>query len=248
MRLKLLACKVLYREISFLTANSDVFVDVTYMRQGLHDTPTLLNKALQEEIDKIDNNEDLHTAHKEFCGREFDAILLGYGLCSNGIVGLSSKKYPIIVPRAHDCITLFLGSKQKYEDYFAKHSATYWYTSGWIENDATPSEEAEKAQYLAYCEQYGEENAQFLVDYAVMPHYERCTYINWPELPFPKFKEYTKDAAEFFGWNFDLMEGDSSLLRNFLTGKWNDEDFLIVPPNKKISLCYDNANVGITCE
>ncbi len=52
---------------------------------------------LQEEINKIDATEDLHTSYPPY-DLPFDGILIGYGLCSNGVVGLSSQKYPLIMP------------------------------------------------------------------------------------------------------------------------------------------------------
>ena len=44
---------------------------------------------------------------------KYEAILLGYGLCSNGLVGLTARSIPLVIP-VHDCITLFLGSKEQY--------------------------------------------------------------------------------------------------------------------------------------
>lgn len=238
MRLKMIACKALYRELSLLTAKCGNFVDMTYMRQGLHDTPVLLAQALQEEIDKIDAGEDLHTYHSYYSSRDFDAILLGYGLCSNGTVGLSSKRYPLVVPRAHDCITLFLGSKEKYREYFDRHSGTYWYNASWIENGGTPSEETEKDMLRVYAEKYGEENAEFLLYTELTGNYNRCAYVKWKELPFPQYEEYTRRAAEHYGWEFDCVEGDARLMEEFLSGNWRNEDFLVVPPGKKIAADY----------
>ena len=106
MRYKVIACKALFREFSLLASQTQTILDITYMRQGLHDTPDLLRRALQEEIDKVDENADMHS-NEQRPGRTFDAILLGYGLCSNGVAGLSSKKYPLVVPRSDDCIVLF---------------------------------------------------------------------------------------------------------------------------------------------
>ena len=85
MRLKVIACKVLFREISLLAAHNPNFVDITWMRQGYHQTPDLLRKTVQEQIDRIDAGDDPCTCNNGM--GEFDAILIGYGLCSNGIAG-----------------------------------------------------------------------------------------------------------------------------------------------------------------
>ena len=105
-RLKVLACKVLYREISLLTSLCENFIDVTYLQQGLHDTPDILRKTLQDEIDRIDAGKDIYSCRKRE-NKDFDAILLACGLCSNAICGLGSKKYKLVLPRAHDCITVY---------------------------------------------------------------------------------------------------------------------------------------------
>ncbi len=110
MRLKILACKVLYRELSYLSALCPNLLDVTYMRQGLHNTPESLRSELQKEIDAIDLDQDIHTGTEDSCG-PIDAILLAYGLCSNGVCGLSSKKYPLVVPALTTVTHCFLAQK-----------------------------------------------------------------------------------------------------------------------------------------
>lgn len=242
LRLKILACKALYREISLLTAQCGNFIDATYLRQGLHDTPQLLQKALQSEIDSIDAGEDVHSYNPRF-RKDFDAILLGYGLCSNGVVGLSSKKYTLVVPRTDDCIALLLGSYKKYREYFDMHSGTYWYTPSWIENAYTPSHEMEQAKFAEYSEKYGEDNARYLMENELMlNNYSRAAYIAWEELPFPEYEEYTRRAAKYYGWDYDKVKGEVSLLKDFVNGNW-DERFLVVKPGEKIAADYEGSVV-----
>lgn len=248
MRLKLIACKALYREVSLITATCEHFVDVTYVRQGLHNTPALLAAALQEEIDRIDAGEDLHTFRSENVRREFDAILLGYGLCSNGTAGLRSQKHTLVIPRCHDCITLFLGSQEKYLDYFNAHSGTYWYNASWIENALTPSKQTNREMFDYYAEKYGEENAEFLVMTELTANYNRCAYVRWDELPFPAHEAYTRDAAEDNGWDFDMVQGDSRYLRDFLSGNWDEKRFLVVPPGRKTAAEYTGKIIGLEAE
>ncbi|MBL7154868.1 MAG: DUF1638 domain-containing protein, partial [Phycisphaerae bacterium] len=87
------------REAYFCAARSKNLVDIRLMEQGLHDEPDRLRSEVQKALETT----------TDIQGRPFKATLLGYGLCSNGIVGLSAK-IPIVVPRGHDCITLLLGS------------------------------------------------------------------------------------------------------------------------------------------
>ena len=103
MRLQFIVCKVLQREAYLCAARSANVVDVVLMPQGLHNEPDELRRRVQEELNRITDVQD----------RPYDASLLGYGLCSNGIVGIEAK-IPTVVPRGHDCITLLLGSKERY--------------------------------------------------------------------------------------------------------------------------------------
>lgn len=231
MRYKVLACKALFREISCVAAKIDTVLDVTYMRRGLHDTPDLLREALQKEIDLIDDNTDLHSNVQE-CGDDFDAILLGYGLCSNGIADISSKKYPLVVPRCDDCIALFIGDYAKYKRFFDEHPGTYWYNASWIESSLTPSESSHQKKLEEYTLKYGHDNALYIMETEnVVKNYNTAAYVRWDELDFPQYEQYTKDAAKFLGWEYKKVEGNSTWLKDFLTGK-HDERFAIAQPGE----------------
>ena len=49
MRLKLIACKALSRELSYLSALTDNNIDTTFIRQGYHNAPDVLRRNLQQE-------------------------------------------------------------------------------------------------------------------------------------------------------------------------------------------------------
>ncbi|MGI5849563.1 MAG: DUF1638 domain-containing protein [Christensenellales bacterium] len=245
MRYKVLACKALFREISQIAAQIDTVLDVTYLRQELHDTPDILRKTLQNEIDLIDNEADMHTNRLRF-GKDFDAILLGYGLCSNGIAGLSSKKYPLVVPRADDCIALFLGSYQKYKEFFDMHPGTYWYNASWIENAYTPSEANQNALIKEYTEKYGYDNAMYILETeSTVKNYNMAAYIEWKELNFPSYEQYTKQAAKYYGWQYEKVKGDSGWLKDFLTGN-HDQRFVVAMPGKQLTQDY-TGKIITTC-
>ena len=250
MRLKVIACKVLFRELSLLAATSDNIIDVTYMRQGFHDEPEVLRERVQHEIDKIDNEDDWYSyTNKHYDKRDsFDAILLGYALCSNGIVGLSSKKYPLVVPKAHDCIALLLGSKEKYKEYFDTHKGIYWYSGGWLDQTPMPGKERFEMIRQQYVEKYGEENADYLMEMEQnwMNEYERCTFIDWPQFNNVAYKEYTKSCADYLKWQYDEIMGSSDLLENFIEGNWDDNRFIVVPPGKTIAPSYNEDVIKLT--
>ncbi|MGI6169557.1 MAG: DUF1638 domain-containing protein [Christensenellales bacterium] len=240
MRLKLIACKVFYREISLLTATCKHFIDVTYLQQGLHDTPKKLNQALQNEIVRIDQGDDIYSTPDRH-GQDFDAILIGYGLCSNGVVGLFSEKYRLVIPRIDDCIGLFLGSREHYKQAFDANPGTYWYTPSWIECAYTPSIRNIELKREKYVEMYGEENADYLIENEFSTdNYSTAAYIKWEGLDFPEYEEYTRQAAADMGWNYLDFLGKDYFLRDFIQGKW-DERFLVVPPGSEVKAEYDGS-------
>ena len=234
MRLQFITCKVLQREAYFCAARSKNVVDVVLMEQGLHDEPQRLHAEVQK---ALDNTCDVQ-------GRPYDASLLGYGLCSNGIVGLSAK-IPVVVPRGHDCITLLLGSKDRYQQYFDSHRGVYWYSPGWIESGKQPSKERYETLLREYKSKYGDDNAQYLmeVEQAWIKEYNWATYIDWNLVESSEYRDYTKRCAEFLNWNYDELQGDPGLMQKFVDGRWDDAEFLVIKPGQQIK--EDLTNAGI---
>ena len=143
------------------------------------------------------------------------------------------------MPKVDDCISLFLGSYSKYREEHKKNHGTYWYTPSWIENTSMPSEQCNKAMHKEYVKLYGEDNADFLLETMLsIKNYSRAGYIEWDELPFPKYEEYTRKAAEYYGWTFEKIKGDKNFVKDLIDGNW-DERFLIVKPNERIVADYD---------
>jgi len=214
------------REAYFCAARSSNVVDVVLMEQGLHDEPEKLRREVQK---ALDNTCDIQ-------GRPYDSSLLGYGLCSNGIVGLSAK-IPIVAPRGHDCITLLLGSKDKYQEYFDSHRGVYWYSPGWIESGEQPSEERYEKMLKEYKKKYGDDNAQYLmeVEQNWIKEYGWATYIDWGLADSDENKNYTKRCAEFLHWNYDELKGSPVLMQKLVDGDWHNSEFLVVKPGWKIS-------------
>lgn len=245
LRLKVIACDVLNREVSYLGSLSQCYVDTTFLHQGLHNTPDKLRSMLQEEIDKVNEGFPYNYFNTV---PHYDYIVLGYGLCSNGIAGITSEKIPLVIPRGHDCITLLLGSKEHYKEYFEQNPGTYWYTIGWTERSCQPGEDRYNRLFRDYVERYGEENAEFLMsmEQSWFTDYKNAAYINWGCLKTSAFcKEYTKKSAEFLNWTYSELEGDESLMKRLLNGEFNEDEVLIVPPGRKVAPSYNDEIIKI---
>ncbi len=101
MRLKCIGCEVLARPLYLSAAYSPHTVDIEMLRYGLHQQSNDLRTRLQTAIDAAE-------------GKGYDAVVLAYGLCGKSTEGLRARSIPLVLPRAHDCITIFLGSRQRY--------------------------------------------------------------------------------------------------------------------------------------
>ena len=175
---------------------------------------------------------------------EFDAILIGYGLCSNGIENIVARQTPLVVMRGHDCITFLLGSKERYKEYFDAHPGTYWYSPGWIEDHVPPGKERYQLIYNDYVAKYGEDNAQYLMEMeqSWFKQYTNAAYVGLFG-DYQAYKDFTKQCAEWLGWGYDELQGDPSLAKRFVEGQWDSEDFLLVPPGHRIRASHDERVV-----
>lgn len=236
MVLHLIACQVFYREVSFLASQSRHITSVSWMPQGMHDAPDLLRRSLQCEIDRLDLAlEGGSLRHKP------DYLLLCYGLCSNGVAGLSSRNFPLVIPRTDDCIGIFLGSQERYLKVFSEHPGTYWLNNGWLEAAVLPGSRNPEQQRRIYAEQYGEENAGFLLEQqaAWVKRYSTCGYITSQVYDRASYREEARSIARQNHWDFLEIPGDIALLSRLLDGVFRQEEVLLCPPGKTVTQSYD---------
>lgn len=240
MRLAMIACEVMTREVSALVAESSNIISVRWLKQGLHDTPALLNAMLQDKLREIEaQNESLPAE------RKYDAILLGYGLCSNGVVGIGSDVLPLVVPRCDDCIALFLGSQKRYLELFHAYSGIYWYTPGWIDMAFTPSLDSYRRQLKEYTALYGEDNARYLVEEenSWIKNYRYAFYIKSPAYHRDSYSRYCREAAAHLGWEYQEVPGSMDYFSALLSGDWKEERFLVCPPGYRLEATYDERKL-----
>lgn len=233
MRLKLIGCGVLLRELSDAIVRSPHLIDATYLTTGLHDTGAkLMREGIQEAIDASE-------------GQGYDAVVLGYALCGTGLAGVRARTIPVAIPRAHDCIALLMGSREKYKEYFNANPGTYYRSIGWVERQDQLTEQVagigldDNLQKLI--EKYGEDSGRFLYEEmsGYKKNYSRLTFIRTGLEVDDSFRQRAQAEAAEKGWKFEEFDGSTSLFRRLLSGDWNEE-FLVLQPGQQIVSSNDD--------
>ncbi len=235
-----LTCEALARPVYAAAATSPHTVTVQLFKQGLHNRPKGLRVTLQDQIDAIEPG-------------SCDAILLAYGMCGTATVGLAARHAPLVLPRAHDCITLYLGSRERYNAEFLSHPGTYWYSVDYMERQEPGASIAlgaaniadEEEQYEQYVQKYGQETADALMEEirSWSRHYTRSAFIDLELNDGGVYAERAEAKAAKEGWRFERMTGDTRLMRMLVHGEWAEEEFLVVPAGQAIAQSYKESIV-----
>ena len=149
-----------YRDVS-LAANGRYLEALAVV-----DDPSAALKQLNQITRKnlINLREKLQAAIDEISASgRCDRIIIGYGICGRGTVGIQSRDIPLAIPKVHDCIAFFLGGDAAYRREFKKYPGTYYISGGWYEEKTEPISQqkqsayygSEKLNYKELAEKYG---------------------------------------------------------------------------------------------
>jgi hypothetical protein len=209
-RTKIIACATVIEEMLPILPPNMAYEVLDF---GLHLKPQGLKQILQQTID--------------FNSKDFDTLILGYGLCSMAIVGLAARDCTVVVPRVDDCIAIFLGSKDAYTKQAKKEPGTYYLTKGWIEVSDTPFEEHKRL-----VEKYGQKQADRIMG-LMLKNYKRLAYIDTGQKDQDRYRSYAQLTAKKFNLRFEEIAGSDALVRKLIFGPWDDE-ILVAHPGRTI--------------
>jgi len=215
-----LSCKV-FQGMFEKNIPDDLRITIDFLEYGLHAVPKNLNRAVQEAIDKIEQP---------------SLILLGYGLCGNGLHNIRSGKHTLVIPKADDCIAILMGSREKHLQMFSENPGTYYLTKGWLEAGSDPLGEYERA--LA---KYGKETADWVMTQQYR-HYKRLIFIAHKQEDLDKYRPRALQVAEYcqqWGMEYQEMLGSENLLRQLAeiaaAPDQISDQFLVIPPGETLT-------------
>lgn len=240
MKYKLISCDVLTREVAYCIARTAHTISPVFTAKGDHNVPGRLRERIQAYIDAVETEEE-----------KYDAVLLGYGLCGNATMGLQARSLPLVITRAHDCTTLFLGSKSLFKDHFADNPSQSWASIGYSERGSRLVSDSRTRMGMGMSQNweelveiYGEENAEYILE-TLQPNHgsSDLLFLDVPETRVEEVKQRILKEAEDSGLAFRELTGSIRLIEGLLAGNWSEDDYLVIPPGHQINAIYDLEEV-----
>lgn len=205
---KIISCAIFKPYIEQLHFNKDNY-NITYLSIHQHNQPKKLALQLQKEIDN---------------SKDFDKIIILYGLCGGALLSLKARSVPLVIIRVHDCMSVLLGSKTAYEELTQNDKSISWSCYSLKEenfiNDNTANWEL----------LYDKETVIYLKS-VLIP--QTTLYIS---LKLSQEQSYLQTEDNIIEGNLDFLE-DIVLLRS--------KELLYVYENQKIKQTLDNHVIEV---
>jgi hypothetical protein len=217
-RVVIIACRALEELIRSVLPDT---LPMTFMGYELHQRPREMAPALQARIDALP---------------EPSIVLLGYGLCGNGMVGVRAGAHVLIIPRTHDCIAIFLGSFRAHAERFRQDPRTFYLTKGWLESGDGPLYD-----YQTYAREYGEDSADYLID-TMYPPLSPDLLCRLSDAELEQYRAQALEVAEFcrkrWGMVYEEVRGTDRLVRELAAtpSKFDsgNEEFVVIRPGGEV--------------
>jgi hypothetical protein len=238
----ILACETLKPEYELVAGELGIELPVYWIESGKHDYPDRLREAVAGALSDIPP--------------EYGIVLLLFGFCGNAMVGIESGARTLVMPKAADCIPIFLGSQKRRDGYGARR---YFYTRGYYD-----AEKNTASDHNEMVKKYGYENA-CLVTREMLKHYEHLSIVDTGAFDIAYVADGIAELSAVTGIPVDVIGGDLRLIRLLIEGAarhagdavagagaagagadtgaadtsaaaWPSEDFYVFPPGTEITL------------
>ena len=158
MRIGVVACDMIKRELEKVLPNYPEVSEIIWLESALHVYPERMKQTIIERINEI----------KE----KVDVIFLGYGYCQS-LKGIEDElDIPVILPQYDDCLAILL-TPERYAAEKKKEVGTWFMTPGWAEIGA---ELVVKELHLERAMKYGKD--PMVLAKRLFTHYRRGLYID----------------------------------------------------------------------
>lgn len=233
MNIAVIACEVMRYELEMICVGMEKAPRLYFLRQGLHDTPKRLKEELQAKIDDVEGSEPGLTH-----------LVLGYGLCGQGLTGIQAQRCELVVPRVHDCIPLLLGSVEAHREEQKRDCGTYWFSPGWLTWSVIPYLDNRTNRLARYVDKYGKQRADMLMqmEESVLSNYNRACLIEWPELG-RHYRGQAEGAASRSNLQLQTIKGSSEYLTALLSESWDEKRFVHIRPGQTLIQSMDDQTV-----
>ncbi|MBN1374995.1 MAG: DUF1638 domain-containing protein [Dehalococcoidia bacterium] len=216
--LTVIACSTVIEEMLPLMPEN---IEYRIIEFSLHSYPEKLRKEIQASINEVVSRNDKKRGKL--------TILLGYGLCSQALVGIEARRCTLVLPRVDDCIAIFLGSHKLYKQQVSIEPGSFYLTKGWIEADGTILSE-----FWHIANRFGRDRAERLFQ-KILANYRRVVLINTGQYEIKPYRDYARNMAQHFQLHYEEIKGSTVLLQKMLNQSWDDE-FIVVKPGEMITL------------
>ena len=227
-----IGCAVLGVDMKYAARQLGLDVDFIFLEAGLHERPDELNKKLQEAIDALS------------AAGETQRIVIGYGICGRGTIGIQSRDIPLVIPKVHDCIAMFLGGSEAYRRQFEAFPGTYYISAGWHEEKAVPISQRKlqawcgdkRVHHDQIARRFGNRAADRTMDFlnSWQKNYQRAVYIDTGSRSGSTYEEHAKEMADAYGWTYENIPGSLDLFEKMLVATATTEAVLFVEPRHAI--------------
>jgi hypothetical protein len=196
MKIGVIACDMIKRELDKILKDSPEITDILYLEAALHVYPQRMKETIKERIDSMKGS--------------VDAIFLGYGICQS-LKGIEAEcDIPVVMPQVDDCISI-LFTPDRYAEEIAKEVGTWFMTPGWAEVGA---DMVIKELRLDRAIRYGKDP----IDMAkrLFTHYKRGLFIDTGVGENDYFIERAEEFCRTFDLTLEKTTAQSSILEESL--------------------------------
>jgi hypothetical protein len=196
MKIGVIACDMIKRELDKLLSASPEVTEVLYLEAALHVHPQKMKEVIKERIEAMKDH--------------VDVIFLGYGYCQS-LQGIEEEfSIPIVMPHVDDCISI-LFTPERYAEEIKKEVGTWFMTPGWAEVGA---EMVIKELHLDRATRYGKDPVEMAK--RLFTHYRRGLFIDTGVGDNDYFLAKAEEFCKTFNLTLEKTTAHSSLLAETL--------------------------------